>query len=124
MLGDHRGDRDDCLIIDWDACSKTFGQDVKQNYEIMDLCVDELNKTLFILEQSLKREDLHALKKEIHRCLGGLCYLKLPQLEQALHALEEQVHKRPLSFSELKDAYEEVKQKIYTVFDYLKRINC
>ena len=54
-----------------------------------------MKRTRDILKVAYQEKDTQALKAELHRCLGGVCYLRLPRVETALKAFQEAVQSVP-----------------------------
>lgn len=46
-----------------------------------------------------------AIRAELHRCIGGVVYLKLPQLEQTLRAFQAAVKAEPQNPANLEKTY-------------------
>lgn len=78
-------------IIDWDACVHMCNGDPDSTYKMLSMLAVDLENTKAILAEAYANNDLKALRAELHRARGGVCYLKVPQLEYALRTFHETI---------------------------------
>ncbi len=79
------------LIIDWLGCIEKCQGDLKHTQQLLTMCADDLKSSRPSLKQAYRDNDITTLRETLHRCLGGVCYLQLPQLEKALKAFQDAV---------------------------------
>ena len=82
-------------IIDWDACLRICDNDVKFTNEMLALMAKDLEQSKSVLQDAYLKQDHKKIREELHRILGALCYLRLPQLEQALKTFHRIVKAHP-----------------------------
>ncbi len=97
-------------IIDWDTCVHMLGDDPKLAYNVLAKLVEDLKNTKITLSTAYMSHDIEALCTELHRVRGGVCYLKLPQLEQALKIFHEVVKTKPQDELALENTYVALQQ--------------
>jgi len=59
------------------------------------MLVDDLKTAKKKLMRLYEDKETVLLRAELHRVTGGVCYLKLPQLEEALHTFQKAVKAEP-----------------------------
>lgn len=70
-------------IIDWDECvSMCFGEEEAR--EITSMCAQGIRDGKKTIEKYYNDKDISMLRAELHKARGGVCYLKLPELEYCL----------------------------------------
>ena len=69
------------------------------------MLAEDLKKTKIVLAQAYASRDLKTLRAELHRFCGGVCYLKLPQLDYALKAFHHAAKADPLDEKALENTY-------------------
>ena len=75
-------------IIDWDQCVAKCGGAQDSAYQLLSICVADLVSSKTVLLDAVQAKQEKALMSEVHRLAGGVCYLRLPRLEAALHVLQ------------------------------------
>lgn len=98
--------------IDWDACVRMCGGDANFARELLSMLIEDLKKTKALLTKAFENQDIRALLAELHRTRGGVCYLKLPQLEYALIAFHEAVKAAPRDSGRVKQTYIDLQKAI------------
>lgn len=76
-------------IIDWEASVHMFNGDADFTREMLSLLAVDIKKTEATLATHYANQDIEGLRAELHRTRGAVCYLKVPELDQALAALHE-----------------------------------
>ncbi|MCP3680904.1 MAG: PAS domain S-box protein [Gammaproteobacteria bacterium] len=79
------------LALDWLGCIEKCQGDLKHTQQLLTMCADDLKSTRPLLKQAYHDNDMTTLREILHSCLGGVCYLQLPQLEQTLKAFQDAV---------------------------------
>ncbi len=103
---------EDTSIIDWATCVAMCGGIEDDAREILGLCATDLNKTRTILDEAFRTSDSQSLCDELHRVSGGVCYLKLPELEKALDVFHQVVGKDSAKMDDMNETYDDLKQAI------------
>ncbi len=75
-------------IIDWDQCVAKCGGAQDSALQLLSICVSDLVNSKTVLLNAVQDKQEKALMSEVHRLAGGVCYLRLPRLEAALHVLQ------------------------------------
>ncbi len=93
-------------IIDWEACLRMYSNDLQFTQKLLLTYEKELKVTQRILKKAYAKKNIKAMREELHRSLGGVCYLRLPQLELALSRLQEMLKiDGPQDQKHVEDAY-------------------
>lgn len=66
--------------------------------------------------------DVIALRKELHRVRGGVVYLTLPQLDNALSLFHEAVKAEPQNPEQLRQLYTQLQQVLEAFWEYVERM--
>jgi len=98
------------VIIDWEGCVHMCQGDSEFTRHLLSMFSKELKATQDILAKAYADKDTKALLDELHRCRGGICYLKLPQLEYALKTFDHAVKADPQDLNELEATYTALQQ--------------
>lgn len=73
----------DLPVIDWDECvSMCCGEEEAE--EIVTMCAQGIKESKSIIEKHYRDNNVSELRAELHKARGGVCYLKLPELEYRL----------------------------------------
>ncbi|MBA2657848.1 MAG: response regulator [Tatlockia sp.] len=96
-------------VIDWKASLQHLNNDENLLQELLEIINIDLKNSLKTLEKAYLRGDLDALRVELHRVRGGICYLCLPQLDEALTHFHKVVKTQPTDSELLAQSYERVK---------------
>lgn len=99
-------------IIDKAASIQMCNGDSDFTQEILHMLADDLKNTKSILAKAYADKDIEMLRMELHRARGGVCYVKVPQLEQALKDLHLITKTEILLEAEFEKAYLDVQQAI------------
>lgn len=94
-LADDETEQQILMVIDWDACIRMCRDDSEFTHELLSMLADDLQKTKKTLATYYANKNNRALRDELHRVRGGVCYLKVPQLENALKIFHEAVKEIP-----------------------------
>ncbi len=93
-------------IVDWDSSLELAGGDHGIAREIIRVCSEDLNVTLKILSEAYQNKDTQALRHELHRVKGGVCYLKAPELMDALNNFHASIKAVPQASNDMASTYE------------------
>lgn len=99
-------------VIDWKACVHMCGGDPKFTRELLSILDNDLKKTKAVITEAYSKRDVDALRAELHRSRGGVCYLKLPELEETLKNFHEAIKEVPQDLLRLEKTYAELNQAI------------
>jgi len=99
-------------IIDWDACVRMCNGDPEFTRKMLSMLDDDLNNVKVVLAKAYAKRDTKSLREELHRCRGGVCYLKLPELEYTLKKFHEAVKEMPQDQFRLEKTYSALQQAI------------
>ena len=72
-------------IIDWPFSIRMHDNDEEITREILDHVYEGLLESEKIIDTGYAQKNIKRLRDEIHKVKGGVCYLRLPQLERALN---------------------------------------
>jgi two-component system aerobic respiration control sensor histidine kinase ArcB len=78
-------------VIDWSASLTYFNNNSDALREILLMMVNDLRITKKLLADLYPKNDVEAIRAELHRCLGGVAYLTLPQLDYALRRFQSDI---------------------------------
>jgi response regulator RpfG family c-di-GMP phosphodiesterase len=78
-------------VIDWDESLGYFNNNSEALHEILQMMVEDMKTTRKTLADCYAKHDEETLRAELHRCLGGVAYLKLPRLEYALKLFQSAI---------------------------------
>jgi len=94
-------------VIDWDAClqRETVRGNKNALYQLLSILVDEFKTTKKVLKKAYKKKDNQSLRDELHKCRGGLTYLNLPELENAMKAFHDAIRAKPPKYERLERTY-------------------
>lgn len=92
-------------IIDWGACVRMLNGDPGFTRKMLSMMDEDLNNVKRVLSEAYAKRDTKALREELHRFRGGVCYLKLPELEYTLEKFHEAVKEIPQDESRLEQTY-------------------
>lgn len=91
-------------LIDLNHCLKIYNN--KKNVaDLLNLLVKDIKKSKKPIKQAYQKKDIKILESELHRMLGGVVYLKLPQLENALKEFQKTIKKTPLDLKAFELTY-------------------
>lgn len=79
------------VVIDWEGSLEVYAGDEKATRDMLVILAKDLKKIQTVLADAYKKKDTKVLHTELHRCLSGVVYLKLPQLEHAIRAFHKVV---------------------------------
>ena len=100
------------VVIDWDASVRMCSNDPKFTRKMLSMMDDDLTNVKVVLSEAYAKSDTKALREELHRARGGVCYLKLPELEQTLKVFHEAVKAVPQNPDHLEKTYRALQQAI------------
>ena len=78
----------DLPIIDWEQGLKLAGHRKDLAQEILGMLMNRLNEDLALIKQLNEQSDYSALKDQVHKLHGAVCYCGTPRLKTVLSALE------------------------------------
>jgi two-component system, OmpR family, aerobic respiration control sensor histidine kinase ArcB len=105
-------------VIDWNGCLQVFDGDEAMTREIVKMCAVGLVMSSAILEKAYKERNFETIRQELHKVRGGVCYLKLPQLESALKHFHELVRVDPEELEAVGKSYESLRTAITSFLSY------
>lgn len=106
------GDSEVLDVIDWGACVRMHNGDLQFARRMLATMVVDMDRVKVVLVEAYTNYDREALRAELHRSRGGVCYLKLPELEQALKYFHAAVNEAPQGSEKLERAYVKLLQAI------------
>jgi len=92
-------------IIDWETCVSLCLGDEAFTYQMLSTFAQDLKNTQSILNKAYAEQDTKTLLAELHRTLGGICYLKLPELTHNLTNFQEAIKASPKDPAKLASTY-------------------
>jgi two-component system, OmpR family, aerobic respiration control sensor histidine kinase ArcB len=110
-------------IIDWDVCLQQTNGDEKQLRELLEIINIDLKMSQETLAKAYAVHDDETLRKELHRVRGGICYLSLPQLDNALCHFHEAVKARPQNKTHLKETYVVLNEAMHTFWNAYEKLH-
>ena len=99
-------------IIDWPCCVRMHEGDEEIAKEILDMFHEEIVKSDTEIDNSYGQKNIKRLRDELHKVRGGICYLRIPQLERALRDFHLTLKEDPLSPSNMESEYQKLKNAI------------
>lgn len=108
-------------VIDWQASLEQLNGDESLLRELLSMLNIDLRMSLDTLAKAYASHDNEALRKELHRVRGGINYLALPQLDNALARFHEAVKLKPQNSQQLAQTYDRVEEAIRAFWDELEK---
>ena len=102
----------DTTIIDWNCCVKMLDNSEAIAKEILQMCAEDLTESSSIINKAYLDNNIRTLRSELHKVRGGVCYLKLPELERALKDFHLTAREHPQDPKEMEKHYEVLKHAI------------
>jgi|GEM_PF-825652 len=93
-------------VIDWVGSVQMCDDDEKATRELISLCAQGMLETKAILKSGHETKNTGMLRAELHKTLGGICYLKLPPLEKALRSYHKAIKIEPRDETAVQETYE------------------
>lgn len=113
-------------IIDWRCSVKMHDNDEEITREVLDHVYEGLVESEQIIDAAYAQKNTKRLREEIHKVKGGVCYLRLPQLERALGDFHLTLKEHPVVPEHIGKEYQNLKRAIkkfkeaYEKSDYKK----
>lgn len=104
-------------VIDWVGCLQIFEGNEAMTCEILKMCAEGLDASKQVIERAYLEHDILALRAELYKVCGGVCYLRLPQLEGALEVFQLTVREKPTDKRAMDEAYAILKQAMQNYHD-------
>ncbi|MCD6056072.1 MAG: two component system histidine kinase [Gammaproteobacteria bacterium] len=104
-------------IINWDGCVQKCIGNVDFTKELLALFAHDLKASQETLAKHYTNRDEVALRAELHRVRGGISYLALPQLENALQIFHNAVKANPQGLESLDKQYKAVEQAMQAFWE-------
>ncbi|MCP4474039.1 MAG: response regulator, partial [Gammaproteobacteria bacterium] len=102
-------------VINWGNCVQQCNGDPNYARNLLSELVEDFeNNVKQALSEIYNRQDKTAMREELHRIRGGVCYFDLPQLERALEALHLTLYEKEISSEKVKKLYRALQQYIDT----------
>lgn len=100
-------------IIDWEGSVAKLRDSLGSSpRELLMVLSEDLKTTQPKLARLYANRETKLLREELHRIGGGVCYLKLPQLEQSLANFGKAIRTESQDLSQSKQAFEQLQQAI------------
>ncbi|AAO90323.2 PAS domain-containing hybrid sensor histidine kinase/response regulator [Coxiella burnetii] len=99
-------------VIDWNACVRMCNGSPEFTRQLLTILDEDLKSTRAKLEKAYQERNNEILRAELHRLRGGVSYLKLPQLDNALKMFHEVVKIEPPNPALLEESYSKAKKAI------------
>lgn len=112
---------DKLAVIDWEVSVKMAFNEEENLIDVLPILFNELHYTESKLSESWKTQDTEKLLFEVYRCLGGICYLKLPQLDYTFKAFRKALENNPQDTKEMNNAYKDAIKAIHAFYDYYNK---
>lgn len=112
-------------IIDWPCSVRMHEGDPEITKEILDMINEEITQSEKIIDTAYEQQNIKRIRDELHKMRGGVCYLRLPQLERALKDFHLTVKENPIVPEDMMHEYQNLKRSIkafkgaYETGDYL-----
>lgn len=107
-------------IIDWKACVHMCNGDSNFADELLSILANDLKNAKKKLSRLYADKNTELLLAELHRLIGGVCYLKVPQLESALMNFNQTVKEKPKNIQQLEKTYNELQESINAFLEFWK----
>ena len=93
-------------IFEWDESVSMCYGDEETARNLLKVCAEEIESSKQKIEKHYKCMDAQLLRDELHKVRGGVCYLKIPELEHTLEAFHAVVKESFQDKDRLKKAYQ------------------
>lgn len=110
-------------VIDWENSVQNLNGDEDCIRELLAMLHEGLFATERILEEAYKEQDEETLRKELHKIEGGLAYVSVPNLKNALMQFHEAVKETPKNVLHWKNAYTSLQNAIKEFRDVYAKCN-
>ncbi len=108
-------------VIDWQASLEQLNGDESLLRELLSMLNIDLRISLDTLAKAYANHDNETLRKELHRVRGGINYLTLPQLSNALAHFHEAVKLKPQNSQQVTKNYEQLQKAIKAFWEMLEK---
>jgi len=92
-------------VIAWDSCVSMIGGTEKEASDMLAVIAKDLITSSQKIKEHYASKDVENLRKELHKVRGGVCYVKLPELEKRLECFHQLIKKNPIRSSSVEEAY-------------------
>lgn len=99
-------------IIDWPCCKRMHEGDAEITSEIMDMTYEEMVQSEKVIDTAYGQKNIKRLRDEMHKIRGGICYLRLPQLERTVKDFHLTIKEDPLLPEDMDREYQNLKRAI------------
>ena len=96
-------------IIDWPCCMRMHEGDEEITTEIMDMAYEEMVQSEKVTDTAYNQKNIQRLRDEMHKVRGGICYLRLPQLQRAVKDFHLTLKEDPLVPESMDREYQNLK---------------
>lgn len=101
---------DELEVVDSDESLRMVGGNEETLNQLLSILDEDLKLTEATLDEGYKAQDVEKMRAELHRSLGGICYLRLPQLDYALRSFQTAIKRLPQNPDEVKATYAAMKK--------------
>ena len=98
------------VIIDWAHCLDVLGNSESTLKRILKLFSSDLSGSIKRIDTAYRAKDIYALRMELHKLGGGVCYLRLPQLVKYLNDFHITAKEYPQCSEKMHGSYLHLKQ--------------
>lgn len=108
------------IVIDWEGTIQACDNDKDHVNELLDIFMDNFAETERVLETAYRHHDIKTLEYRLHYTISVFYYLRFPQLDQALRALQTVVKITSQDQEALDRTYQATQRAIQAMWKVLK----
>ncbi|MDF3054574.1 MAG: two component system histidine kinase, partial [Gammaproteobacteria bacterium] len=110
VVQDIVAETDEEVVIDWAGCVHMVGGNENKAREILAVLSEEVKDAMDAIQKYYLARDSKILYAEVHRVLGGVSYMRLPRLANALKNFQKAIKTEPADFTEWERTYKILKK--------------
>lgn len=110
-------------IIDWSCSIRMHENDEVITSEILEIAYEEIIKSEEVIDAAYQQKNMERLRDELHKVQGGICYLRLPQLERAFKNFHSTTKENPINPENMAKEYKNLKLAIKNFKEAYKQGN-
>lgn len=112
-------------VFNWEGCLRKWGGDEATVRRMIMLLSKDLTLLATHLEELYSTRDIEALLDELHRVLGGVLFLNLPKLQQAIEAFQAALKEESSDFKMREQTCKALKKTITQFHEEMeKSLHC
>lgn len=113
----------DLQVIDWEGSLACCRGDEAMLRSLLPALGEDLKQTQQVIARAYPTKDVKTLRDELHRCLGGVLFFKLPQIKHAITSFQAVLHEEPLNLDALENAHMMLEKALKAFWEVMDKGN-